>query len=171
MTTNLMTEYRRRFMNERPDWNVMGPKLPAWFRHRLKRIDPRLRLQFLPPRDVVAGGVDPNQYPDGVWVICRKLRNTGMLYGVWTWALADANGYFARPDLDTIKLLRRARDYQRRHQATLLEDEFDRSLAAIRREQSRHSRAQLVERMANRMRRYNVSQYGSRRVSLHGCVS
>lgn len=114
----------------RPEWNKYGPALPAWFKSRIKALDPRIVLQFAPPADWVklelgqVGGADPQQYPEGVWIIGRRLRNTGMVIktavlnvfykrGTLCWVEPGTN-LVREVTPATVDMLRFARDEERR---------------------------------------------------------
>lgn len=87
--------------------------MPLWFRRRLGKIDKRLVLQYLPPRSLrEPRGVNPEVYPNGVWDVCRKIKG-GRLHPVAVWSLADDQGNYAPPRMDTIRLLHRAYGYHR----------------------------------------------------------
>ena len=146
-------------MEPRPDWNRLGPRLPAWFRPRLKRLDPKLVMQFMPPAShVEPDGVDPLQYPNGVWVICRKLPgSSGWLFKRWTWNLADSFGRHQTPGTDTIDLLRMAKRSYRNGGGEILEDQFAASVDAMRRESISASKERLANRVAAICRIHNMS--------------
>jgi len=94
-------------MPVRHDWNAVGPRVPAWFRQRLARIDPTLGLQFIPPNDhpVSEGkGLDPGKCPKGGWQIVRKLRN-GWLHKLAVFSLTDRYGRPVPPNEETCKIL------------------------------------------------------------------
>lgn len=144
-------------MAARHDWNRLGPKLPPWFRLRLSRIDARLVLQFMPPDTRVSGGVSAARYPHGVWAVCKRMRGTGLLFKRWVWAMSDECGIPQTPGMDTIRVLKLARDLWRRGKAGVLERQLDESLAAIRRARADESRAILREHIGNLCRKYDMS--------------
>lgn len=89
----------------------------------MRRVDPRLVLQFVPPKRLDPAGLDSPEHPNGVWVVCRKLRHTGLLHK--RWAL-----HFEKPTRDHIRMLRRARDNYRKFKHTEAEEAFDAAAAA-----------------------------------------
>ena len=161
-------KFRNLVMEPRRDWNALGPKLPPWFRRRLKRIDPKLVLQFMPPRWFTPGGADPAQYPFGVWAICRRLPGTtGWLLKKWVWNLADQHGRYQDPGMDTIEIIRMARDLARSGQHDVLEREFGRTIDAIKTEKENETRGRLSERLVSLFRKYDVVA-GSNHVFMRG---
>ena len=138
--------FRDMSMEPRPDWNAIGPRLPAWFRLRLSRIDPRLVLQFIPARTLdCREGVDPCQFPQGVWAICRLMRGTGWLSKRWTWSLSDQHGRYQEPGADTIELLRMARDLWRRDSVDAMERRFEEAIEEVQSERAQQSKAHMRE--------------------------
>lgn len=145
-------------MEARHDWNRLGPSLPPWFRPRLKRIDPRLVCQFIPPRSLhQPGGVAPDQFPHGVWAICRKLPTGGWLFKRWTWNLSDSHGRYQPPGQDTIAMIRMARDVWRSGNFDMLEDEFARSTQAIQTAKCERSRQHLANHISAICRKYDMT--------------
>lgn len=139
-------------MRPRPEWNRMGPKIPAWFTSRLARVDKRLVLQFIPPRSIYAkDGADPRLFPRGVWAICRRLRGTKWLFKRWTWSLTDLNGKPREPGPDTIAMIRLARDLHRRGRDTALEEQLDVAIAESSLTQHRESKDRLLKQVAERL--------------------
>ena len=146
----MQSNFREMVMEPRPDWNAIGPRLPAWFRLRLSRIDRNLVLQFIPPRGTNGdgkgrGGVDSGQFPEGVWVICRLLRGTGWLLKRWIWSLSDQYGRYQEPGADTIEMLRTARDLWRRDAGEVMEREMEEAIEAVKSDRVRNSREHLKE--------------------------
>ena len=150
-------------MEPRPDWNSIGPRLPAWFRIRLQRIDPRLVLQFIPPRTLdCTDGVDPIQFPGGVWVICRRMRSSGWLFKRWIWSLLDKNGCYLEPGADTIDMIRLARDLWRRNNLDVLERRFDDAVEATKVESQKRSRAHMREYIEQLCRVHDIVSHRAR---------
>lgn len=130
-------------------WNRLGPKLPAWFRTRLKRIDPNLVLQFLPPDTADVGSrLNGNLFPYGVWAVCRRMRGSPFLFKRWVWSLNNERGMYEPPGRDTIALLKRAHGMWRNGCLDQLEVEFVKVADAARREKVAESRGKLLEGMA-----------------------
>lgn len=150
-------DFRALVMAPRPDWNSSGPRLPAWFRLALSRVDRRLVLQFIPPK--LAGcteGVDPYQFPRGVWTICRLMRGTGWLLKRWIWSLSDARGNYQEPGPDTIELLRMARDLWRRDCVDHLERRMDDCIESVKSDRVRNNKDELRAYMARLCRVHNI---------------
>lgn len=132
----------------RRDWNAMGPHVPLFFRVALKRIDPQLVLQFIPPWSKDSEGIDPYRHPDGVWIVCRRLRRTGWLFKRWVIGLNDHFGQYCPPGRDVLDLIRTAKRLWKQGKAERMEDEFDRSVEASKYEDAEVSHAAMLERCA-----------------------
>ncbi len=155
-------------MEPRPDWNAIGPRLPAWFRPALKRVDARLRLQYMPPRCIDPDGVDDRQFPYGVWTICRVMPGSKWLMRRWTMSLSDERGQPQEPGPDTIAMLRYSRDVWRRGEIEELDRALDTAIESVKRAKSMKSRERLRERVIQRanecsMVRENRAFFGSNR--------
>jgi len=155
-------------MPRRTDWNLMGPPVPLWFRAQLRQIDPKLVLQFMPPSDVAEGGVNPSMFPRGVWRICRRMPRTGWLHGTPVFSLVAQQGQHMRPSAALVNQIRNARDMWRRDRLDDLTDEFDRSVASMRRAQEQQSKEAAMEQLAACMRRHNYTSYRGRRIRVPG---
>ena len=132
-----------------PAWNRLGPHVPLWFRRRLKELDPRLFLQFLPPRSARhPRGVTPGIYPRGVWDICRRLPRSRWLHPIAVWSLADSMGNYAAPGIDTLRMLKLAVKYRRQGLARRLEDAMDKTLVQLKIAKADRSSAQLHKALA-----------------------
>ena len=153
---------KRFFMTPRPDWNKLGPYVPGWFRARLKRLDKRIVLQYMPPATQVPGGVNAQLYPHGVWAICRRLPRAGMLYKRWLFSLSDEHGRYRGVTMDMIDLLRYARNTWRSGQGSKLEEWFDRSIAAMTRQKRSKERDDLLCQIASTMSRMNMTSCSPR---------
>jgi hypothetical protein len=138
-------------MQERRDWNAMGPKLPVWFREFLEEIDPDLVLQFVPPRPFAKGGCDPTQHPFGVWAICRRMPQTGWLFKRHVFDLSTPQGLPCPPTRDLCEMLLHSRGLWRTGKLDQLESLFDRAMAAKQRSAVEASRARLHERIEKRL--------------------
>lgn len=160
---------RSSVMPERRDWNAMGPALPGWFRAYLRRIDPMLVLQFVPPRTHAKGGCDPAQHPFGVWAICRRMPTTGWLAKRWVYSMSTPEGLPLAPTRDLVELLIRTRDLCRRDQAEQLENHFDRHMAEHRKTLAAKSKERMHQRIEQRLRERNVIL--KPRISLAGLSS
>lgn len=114
----------------RPEWNKYGPRLPKWFQRRVQALDRNIVFQFAPPSDWVEivlgqkGGANPSHYPEGVWIVGRRFRNTGMVLktsvlnvfyrgGVLHWIEPGTNAV-REVTPATVDMLRFARDEQQR---------------------------------------------------------
>jgi hypothetical protein len=146
--------FKLMFMDPRPDWNRMGPRLPAWWRAALKRIDPQLDMQFMPPvSPSVPDGVDVRKYPHGVWVVVRKLRFSRLLHKTWVWCLTDELGNYRPPGKDGLRLIAAAYRMFRTRSQDKLERVFDRSLAELKSARSSETKDRLYNRIAASMRK------------------
>ncbi len=144
-------------MEPRPDWNSSGPRLPAWFRLRLARIDPKLVPQFIPPSGPqCSDGVDPGQFPHGVWAICRRMRGSGWLLKRWIWSLSDSKGRYQEPGADTIEVLRLARDLWRRNCVDTMERCMDDAIESVKSDGVRRSRERMKEHLQQLCRAHNI---------------
>jgi len=101
-----------------------APYVPAWFRRRLKRIDKRLTLRYFPPASPTQKGVPAHIYPNGVWDIANCLPS-GKLHPVAVWSLADDQGNYAPPGVDTLNLIRQAMYLRKKNQMVKLEQAFE----------------------------------------------
>lgn len=158
-------------MPERRDWNAMGPPLPGWFRAYLRKIDPNLVLQFVPPRSFAAGGCDAKQHPFGVWAICRRMHATGWLCKRWVYSMSMPNGVPLPPTRDLVELLLKARDLWRRGQMDEMEGMFDRQMAEKRRTMVEKSRERQHERIEQRMRDMNMPAFMKPRMVVPSLMS
>lgn len=155
---------RRNLMPPRPRWNHYGPKLPAWFRPKMRKIDDALCLQFLVPTFVHPDGVEPEHYPNGVWIITRRMPHVGwlMLHKTWTWSLArqfpDGKWRHREPTYEDIEILRIGRDYWRRGEGWRLMHELEDSIRRFQREKAEDSREWNLSMIANTMRRLDMKQ-------------
>lgn len=156
-------DFRARYMARRPDWNRMGPALPAWFRLRLKRIDSRLVPQFVPPVTVDPAGVPAGDFPHGVWYICARVpRSRRWLAKRAAYVLVDEDGQPAMPTMSLLKMLKEARNLRRRNRSDDLERMYQESIAALTRDRAQASRVQLTERIVGIMKRMGMTSYGPR---------
>lgn len=158
-------DFRRYFMRRRPDWNRMGPRLPLWFRLRLKRVDPKLVLQYVPPKSKDAKGLPDARFPNGAWYICGRLRhNRHWISKRAVFVLTDQQGRLAAPSHELIRVLRMARNERRNQGVDTLEVRFEASVAAMAAEDRAQAREDLMERIVATMRRLNMSSYARPRV-------
>lgn len=149
--------FRSYFMRSRPDWNRMGPPLPLWFRRRLARLDDKLVLQYIPPKTRDGGGVNPSVFPKGVWYICGKMKHgKKWISKRAVFALVDGSGNPVRPTYDLIRILRAAKAERRSQQASVLEEQFERSLEYAANEKDVAAREKLMERVAVTMSRMGM---------------
>ena len=139
-------------MPARPDWNRMGPPIPCWFRVALRKFDPSLALQFVPPWSALTSGdrhkgMNDQEFPYGGWHICRRLKRTGWLHKLAVYSLMDRQGRYAPPTRDLMKILRWAKHLWCSREYHKMEDMLDRSLDEINREKVRCSKEQLQEKV------------------------
>ncbi len=154
---------RESIMEPRPDWNSQGPRLPPWFRLALERIDKRLVLQFMPCQTELSNeGVDPNQFPYGVWVICRKMRSSGWLCKRWIWSLSDKRGQYQEPGSDTIEMLRMSRDLWRRGDIDVLERRMEEAIEEVKAERVRNSKELSRQKVEELCSMHNIVRGHSR---------
>jgi len=144
-------------MPVRRDWNRRGPYVPRWFRRHLKRIDPLLTLQFIPPARTQGDGINPARHPQGVWAICRRLRRTKFLFKRWTFSLSDRYGRLTIPTMDMIHVIAKAHRLWRQGQAHQVEEQFDRTMDSLRKTRSQEARDRLLCQMEDGMRRYGFT--------------
>lgn len=145
-----MKPLSRDLFRPKPEWNRQGPPVSLWFRKQLKKIDPRLTLQFLPVRSLRnPRGVPPNLFPGGVWDICIRLPKSGYLSPVAVWSLVDSEGNFAPPGADTVRLLKKAYAFKRNQQMHRLEVEMDRSILNMKKAKESASRDEMVNSMSS----------------------
>ena len=150
--------FKSNFMRRRPDWNRLGPPLPAWFVRGLARVDRRLVLQYVPPSTVDPAGVPAGAFPDGVWYVCGLLRHSK------TWItkrvvfrLTDDQMKPCKPTRTILKLLRHARRLRHRGHTDALERMFEAKSRQLANEQVEESREKLMESIVDTMRRLNMT--------------
>lgn len=151
---------RDNVMPPRPEWNRRGPAIPAWWRRKLKRIDPSLRLQFMPPADPCAidEGVNRAMFPQGCWVICRRLRRSRMLLKQWVWCLTNPGEPIRPPGMSVLRLIAHARNLWRQRRMGELEDKLDRAAARVQQERTAEDRQYWVEQIVDTCRRFNITK-------------
>lgn len=154
---------RSGLMMPRSDWNEIGPTIPDWFEADLKEIDEYLCLQFMPPNYVDPDGVDHNQFPYGVWVICRYLPESEWLLKRWTWHLADARGHYSPPDGNTLAILKYAYDCYRANVEPNFEEMLDAHVTRVRSDKKEKSKAERSNKLMDTIRKHNLfSNIGGR---------
>lgn len=157
-----MNALRGSLMCPNKAWNRMGPRISSWFKKKLKGIDENLFLQFLPPCEPGqrGQGIDSRFFPDGCWVVAKRLHRSGMLIKRWVCHLQSPGEKFQQPGNDILRLIRRARNLMRRHRAHEMLEDLDRSIARIRREEADDKKASLAVKIANTCRRLDFSTRG-----------
>jgi hypothetical protein len=131
--------------------------MPLWFRRRLEWVDKDLTLQFIPPRDEkTPKGANPEIYPMGIWVICKRLRKTGLLSPRVVWSLADIHGLPAKPTPKTFRLIQQAYRMQRRKQMDKMEEMMEEGLIEMNRAREERS----VERLRSAIKKHCSAQFG-----------
>lgn len=143
-------------MDPRPDWNRAGPPIPAWFRWHLKRIDPQLYLQFIPPDTTDPQGVNAGMFPRGVWAICRFMKHSRMLLKRWTWHLADGKGNHSPPDGAVIAILEHAHNCYRAKLGDGFEDMLDGHMAKLATAERSKDRNRLSNRVYEMIVKHNM---------------
>ena len=146
---------RRNLMYPNRAWNRQGPPVPAWFRRRMKAIDPTLELQFFPPVDPIRSGrdgVDRRSSPNGQWAICRKMPRSKMLLKQWVWGFKPDKKNLAGFHPDILKVLRSARNLWRRSKYDQFTTTLDRSIARIHGERDEKARKRLAQGIADSCR-------------------
>ena len=151
---------RDNVMLPKPGWNRRGPPIPAWFRRKLKRLDPTLCLQFMPPADPCAidEGVNRDMFPYGCWVICRRLRRSRMLLKQWVWCLNDPNRPLRPPDMKVLRMIAHARNLWRHNRMQELTDRLDRAAARVQQERTAEDRQYWAGQFADTCRRLNITK-------------
>ena len=162
---HLLEQLHESYMDPRPDWNFLGPPLPRWFREGIKRIDSLLTLQFIPPAVVESGrGCDPDRFPKGVWVVCRRMRSSRLLHKTWVCGLVDAIGLPKPPTPQLLKVIRFAYNGMRNRHQDHLAEEFSRQVASLHSEKCVQSRQRKLAKIADSMRRRNIRSHIKPRV-------
>ncbi len=143
--------------------------MPRWFREGIKRVDSRLVLQFIPPAiEESDRGCDPDRFPEGVWVVCRRMRSSRMLHKTWVCALVDAIGLPKPPTPQLLKVLRFAYNGMRNRHQDRLAEEFSRQVASLHSEVCQMSRQQKLLKIAESMRRKDIRSCLKPRVFMTG---
>lgn len=166
-----MNVLRNTLMYPNKSWNRMGPRISLWFRKKLKAIDKNLTLQFLPPCQPGARGqgIDNRFFPNGSWVVAKRLRRSGMLLKCWVCHLGEPLARFTQPGNHILRLIRRARNLMRQNQGGVMLDQLDRSISRIRREEAAVQKGELADQIVDTCRRLGISKrgLGLTRVSMH----
>lgn len=155
-------QVRRSVYHPRPEWNRLGPTVPLWFRQAIKRIDPDLTLQFIPPTTVDCRGVSSDIYPNGIWDVCKRLPRSGFLHPHTVVSLSDSRGRFCQPTPRLVKLLRIAYAFKRRGEIHRMETMVDRSLDEIKKARSAKSMTKLRRAIAEYMSVVGTRQWTNR---------
>lgn len=145
---------RDNLMSPRPDWNRRGPKVPGWFRRGLRRIDPSLVLQYMPPALPwePTKGVRQDMYPNGLWVVCRKLRRSRLLWKKWVTAFAR------KPTQQNLKMIKYARNLWHNNRIDEMATALDRAIREMLQEKKKERRLQLCKDIAGTCRRLSISK-------------
>lgn len=158
-------------VSPRPDWNRLGPHVPSWFRRELRKIDPRLAMQFIPPMTVDPAGVSPHLFPGGMWAICRKMPHSGMLCKRWNMTLTNQYGFYQKPTRETVRVLRMSKLMHRMGRGHELEQMFDRSCAALLSAASSVDRDRVANEIATHIRKSGQGRQWGNRASMNGSVA
>jgi hypothetical protein len=161
-------------MPHRPHWNSMGWKLPAWFKAGIKRIDPSLVLQFMPPTDIDPKGLDRAKFPIGAWIVCRKMNRTGWLHARWVMQLANPDGSPMQIRPQILRVLRLARDFWKAGKRDRMESEFDQACLAMMRATSAESKDAARAALQEACRKHDLTQAKFGRIAVkhfggHSC--
>jgi len=151
------------YMRPNPAWNRSGPLLPLWFKKALKNLTIPLIPQYI-PASLCPGdrGVDPRQYPDGLWYLCRRLPRTRYLHPVAVWSLSDNLGNYAPPGRDTLKMLKRYLSHYLRDKGKRFEELLDKSLQALNEARVSRSRSRLLNAMSHYLKLRGERQWDNR---------
>lgn len=163
--TAIDRDFRRYYMRAREDWNRAGPALPLWFKLQLRRIDRRLKLQFVP------GDAPGMPWPAGAWYICSRIPRTKWLAKRAVYMLVQQDGSPIPPSRDLIRVLRRARQDRRRGRLDALERQHEESMQRLVKERDEKSKRDLINRIAQTMRERNMRSYAQPRVFVAGQTS
>lgn len=156
-------DFRSRFMRLRPEWNGIGPALPAWFRLRLRRIDHRLVPQFMVPNTMHPEGVPAGEFPNGVWYICSRVgRNRHWVRKRATYILCDESGNPCPPSHELCRVLKEARNMRRQNRVGDLERSYQEYMDGLSKAKTAAGRAQLAQKIADTMRKLNMRSYTNR---------
>lgn len=91
----------RKLMPPRPEWNAVGPYITKRWRAALKRISPRLVLQYFPY------GMLPGTSRQGFWAICWQMPMTKLLFKQSVMSLIDQFGRFQAPSYEMLAAIKR----------------------------------------------------------------
>lgn len=144
-------------------WNHMGPAVPCWFRRKLKKLNPRLKLQFQPVRSSAEPrGVNPDMAPHGVWNICNVLRLSRRLHPLVAWSLLDIYGQPQAPSADTIHVLRTAMHLRRQNKMDEMERQVEQVMNKMLEEREQASFQGMVNHMKKFCSKYMGRQWENR---------
>jgi hypothetical protein len=162
LAQEMLRTFRQYFMPERRDWQNIGPVIPTWFRARLRRIDPQLVLQYIPPVTTHPDGVNAVLFPRGVVALCRRLHRTRLLHKTWVLSLADEQGRYQAPTPGLVRLLIYARNQWKRGGGQRLHKYFDQTMQIALSDRRREDRDRLLCSIAETMRRTGMTSYPER---------
>ena len=147
----------------RPEWNRMGPQLPLWFQRQIKRVDPRLCLQFVPPKSEEIPDGGPTKWKNGAWHICSEIPRSRWLARRSVFVLVEQNGEIIEPDHELIPILLHARRLRRNCQIGALDELYEQQVDQLMHENDNRERNVMLEQIRQNMRKRNmVNRYTSR---------
>lgn len=157
------------FMLPRRDWNAQGPHVPPWFQRALKRIDPLLVMQFLPPADPRSTeGVDRRTFPNGVWMIGRRMRRSRMIHKRWVYGISNRNDDpYCHPSRQILRLIKRGRNAWRQHRMDKLAETIDRAASRCNAAVTKENRDMWRHRIIDTCRRMNATKRSMGRIAVN----
>lgn len=155
-------------MIPRRDWNAQGPHVPPWFRRALKRIDPLLVLQFLPPvAPTSTEGVDRRLFPNGVLMIGRRLRRSKMIQKRWVYGITGRKeDAYCQPSRAVLRMVKRARNAWRQNRMDHLAETIDRDVSRCNAAVNKENRDQMRHKILNTCRRINATKRSMGRIAI-----
>lgn len=146
-----MNVLRENLMCANEGWNRQGPHIPAWFKRKLRAIDPTLVLQYMPPAppERSEDGVNCDIFPNGAWFICRRLPRSRMLLKRAAWCMTNPGCDRPSATRIALKMIRRARNASRAGAMRRMSQDLDRACANVTKAYDAEERAFWASRVVD----------------------
>jgi len=105
--------------------------------------------------------MNAEQYPEGGWQICRKMRN-GWLHKLAVFSLTDRFGRFCQPNPETFKILAYCRKQWREKNFTDMQDKMERSMKQMQAAAASQTKDDLMNAMSEFQSCMGDRQYHNR---------
>ena len=105
--------------------------------------------------------MNPNQYPQGGWQICRKMKN-GWLHKLAVFSLTDRMGRFVPPSAETLKILAFCRKQWRDRDFLKMSEMLETSIRRINRARETKAKDELQDAMVDFLSYSGNRQFSNR---------